>query len=49
MFNHTLYTCICSVRGHDIPYFSLVQIKHYMDYITVKVLLHFGDIITEQQ
>ncbi len=45
MLNHTLYTCNCSVRGHDIPYFLQVQIKHYKDYITV----HFGDIITVQQ
>lgn len=49
MLNHTLYTCNCSVRGHDIPYCSQVQIKHYKEYITVKVLLHFGDIITVQQ
>jgi len=49
MFNHTLYTCNYSARGHDIPYCWQVQIMHYKDNITVKVLLPFGDIINVQQ
>jgi hypothetical protein len=41
MLNHTLYTCNCSARGHDIPYCWQVQIMNYKDNITVKVLLPF--------
>lgn len=48
MLNHTLYTCNCSVRGHDIPYCWQVQIMHYKDNTTVEVFLPFGDIITVQ-
>lgn len=49
MLNHTLYTCNCSVIGHDIPYCWQVQIMNYKDNITVEVFLPFGDIITVQQ
>ena len=49
MLNHTLYTCNCSARGHEIPFCWQVQIKHYKDNFTVKVLLPFGDIITVHQ